>query len=203
MAFSPRIFFDRVRAGILGPTLDAGEVAGCEAIIAAFAGSPIADVAYALGTAFLETGGTMQPIMERGGPKYFHRMYDIQGDRPKKARELGNLSPGDGVKYPGRGYPQTTGKRNYALAEKVFGIPFVSNPDLMMVSENAAKVMAHFMKGGLFTGKKLADFLPRTGPANLAQFKKSRPIINGTDRAADVAAFAMQFQTALQAGGYQ
>jgi len=202
MAFTANIFFDRVRAGILGPTLDTGEVSGCEAIIAAFAGFPLADVAYALGTAFLETGGTMRPIKEWGGEKYLHRMYDIQGARPAKARELGNLTPGDGVKYCGRGYPMATGKRNYAVAEKVFGIPFVSDPDKMMVPVNAAKVMAHFMKGGLFTGKKLADYLPRTGPATLDQFKRARPIINGTDRAADVASFAMKFQSALQAAGW-
>lgn len=202
MNFSKRIFFDEVRTGILGPTLDAGEVSGCEAILDAFTGFPLADVSYALGTAFLETGATMQPIKEWGGPKYFHKMYDIQGDRPAKARELGNLSPGDGIKYCGRGFPQVTGRRNYALAEKVFGIPFVDDPDKMLEPGPAAKVMAHFMKNGLFTGRKLADYLPRSSAATLAQFTPARRIINGTDRASDVARFALSFQGALAKGGW-
>ncbi len=196
----PSAFFAHLRDGILGPTLSPGEVAGCEAITDAFAQFPIADVAYALGTAFLETGGTMQPIKEWGGEKYFFKLYDINGARPAKARELGNIHPGDGVKFCGRGYPQCTGRKNYALAEKIFGIPFTSNPDLMLQSDHAAKVMAHFMKHGLFTGKRLADYLPRIGPANKAEFRPCRRVINALDRADDVAAFAMQFQAALVEG---
>jgi putative chitinase len=40
-------------------------------------------------------------MKEQGGRSYFMRMYDISGDRPAKARELGNLSVGDGAKYTG------------------------------------------------------------------------------------------------------
>jgi hypothetical protein len=204
---SPRLFFDSIRGtpakpGILGPTLDAEEVSGCEAILTAFEGFPLADAAYALGTAYLETAHTMQPVKEIGGPKYFFRMYDPKGNRPTVARALGNLFDGDGVKFAGRGFPQVTGRKNYALAEKVFGIPFTANPDLMMEPVNAGKVMAHFMKNGLFTGKKLADYLPRSGPATFEQFKPARRIINGMDRADDVAGYAMQFQPALVAGGW-
>ncbi len=199
---SPRLFFDSVKAGILGPTLSTGEVEGCNAILEAFEGFPIADVAYALGTAYHETASSMMPIKEYGGPSYFFRMYDINGARPHIARQLGNINPGDGAKYPGMGYPQCTGRKNYTLAAKVFGIPFVENPGLMMQPENAAKVMAHFMKNGLFTGKKLADYLPRSGPATLSQFTPARRVINGMDRASKVAGHAMAFQPALQVGGW-
>jgi putative chitinase len=200
---SPRKFYESVRQGILGPTLSPDEVSGCTAILDAFEGHPVADVSYALGTAFLETGGTMQPIQEYGGPKYYHKMYDIMGARPAKARELGNIHPGDGILFPGRGFPQVTGRKNYTLAEKIFGIPFSTQPELMLKSEPAAKVMQHFMKLGLFTGRKLADTLPRSGPATLGQFTASRPIINGRDRAADVARFAMSFQGAVLAGEWK
>jgi putative chitinase len=37
-------------------------------------------------------------------------MYDIEGDRPWKALELGNTHPGDGVLFHGRGYVQLTGE---------------------------------------------------------------------------------------------
>ena len=206
---NPSKFFADLRTGILGPTLEPLEVEGVNAILDAFAGHPIADVAYALGTTYLETGSSMQPVKEANwlspaaAQRYFMKMYDITGERPKKARELGNLRPGDGALYAGRGFPQVTGGNNYRLAAKVFGIPFDVNPDLMMDPLPAAKVMAHFMTFGLFTGRKLTDTLPRNRPATLAEFTKSRSIINGTDRAADVAAFAMKFQNALTAGGYQ
>jgi peptidoglycan hydrolase-like protein with peptidoglycan-binding domain len=42
-------------------------------------------------------------MKEQGNRAYFMRMYDITGRRPKKARELGNLAPGEGARYPGRG----------------------------------------------------------------------------------------------------
>ena len=199
---NPAAFYDLLRTGLLGPALSPDEVDGCDAILTAFEGSPLADAAYALGTAFLETGGTMQPIKEWGGPKYFFKMYDIQGSRPAKARELGNLVPGDGARYAGRGYPQVTGRNNYALAEKLFGIPFVTDPDQMLKPEPAARVMAHFMKGGLFTGKKLSDYLPRIGKASRAEFTQARRVINGQDRADAVAGFALETQDALSAGGW-
>lgn len=205
---NPTSFFAAARSGLLGPTLDSGEVSGCNAIIAAFDGLPIADVAYALATAYLETAHSMQPVKEanwlseKAANRYFFRMYDIEGDRPKKAKELGNTSPGDGVKYPGMGYPQVTGKSNYQKAQDIFGIPFVEQPELMMQSANAAKVMAHFMVKGLFTGHKLSDYLPQTGPATKQQFYPARRIINGLDRASDVAEYALKFQSYLQAGEY-
>ncbi len=63
----PSAFFALIRSGrYLGPVLSETEVQGCEAIVAACGadGWPIADTAYALATAWLETGGTMQPIKE-------------------------------------------------------------------------------------------------------------------------------------------
>lgn len=202
-------FYDMLRAGnMLGPQLSPSEVSGLSAILTAMQGAPLAWTAYALATAYLETGHTMQPVKEANwlsddaAHRYFMRMYDITGNRPEKARELGNLEPGDGAKYCGRGFPQVTGGKNYRLAAQVFGIPFDIKPDLMLDAEPAAKVMAHFMKRGLFTGKSFGDYLPSAGPASLAQFIGARRIINGTDRAADIAAYAMQFQRALQAGGW-
>jgi putative chitinase len=77
------IFFARARAGkLLGPTLTQSEVDGCTAILDAMMGAPLAYVAYALATAYLETAHTMQPIEEFGGPAYFFRMYDKGGNRP-------------------------------------------------------------------------------------------------------------------------
>ncbi len=194
-------FYKAIRGKLFGASLDQSEVDGCEALLAVLDGLPLSYMAYGLATPYLETGGTMQPIKEWGGPAYFKRMYDIQGARPQKAKELGNIHPGDGVKYCGRGYPQVTGRNNYAKAEAIFGIPFVADPDLMLDAGNAGKVMRHFMERGLFTGKKFSDYLPEYGPATLDQFRAARRIINGQDRSLDIAKDALVFQDALVMGG--
>lgn len=209
MLATPAEFFDHARASdLLGPVLSNTEVMGLSAILAACDGWPISWAAYALATAYHETAGTMLPIKEYGGDAYFRRMYDIEGLRPAKAKELGNTTPGDGAKYAGRGYVQLTGKTNYARADKVVsaltrGVSLLSKPDLAMQPAVAAKIMRDGMEKGWFTGKKLADFLPRDRPGTLADFKKARAIINGSDRADDIAAYAVQFRDGLKMGGWK
>ena len=197
---TPRLFFDNVHS-VLG-TLDQSEVDGCNAILAAMDGAPLSHTAYALGTAFLETGGTMHPIKEYGGDRYFFRMYDIAGARPSVARVLGNNCAGDGCKFAGRGYVQLTGRNNYTKASTPTGVDLVANPDKAMDPGVAAKVMRFGMDTGLFTGKSFKSYLPAKGRANRAQFVQARRIINGQDRAADIAGFALKFQAALEAGGW-
>lgn len=197
-----RAFFDLVRKGILGPTLDQDEVDGCKTIIWAMAGAPLAWCAYALATAYHETAHTMQPIEERGGERYFFRMYDIGGQRPPVAKELGNIYPGDGVLYRGRGFVQLTGRRNYARAAKETGYPLEGNPDLAKRPDIAALIMRTGMEQGWFTTRKFAHSLPGEGPANSKQFFEARRIINGRDRAELIADYALQFQDALRGAGW-
>ena len=200
--FDKRAFFDLVRKGILGPTLDGDEVSGCERIFDAMAGTPLAWCAYALATAYHETAHTLQPVKEYGGPRYYFRMYDIEGERPAVAKELGNTVPGDGVTFAGRGYVQLTGRTNYARAAEKTGYPLVGNPDLAMRPDIAALIMREGMEAGWFTGKKLAHFLPATGPATHRQFYDARRIINRLDKASLIADYAIKFQAALQGAGW-
>lgn len=198
----PAAFFNAVRTSkALGPSLTTDEVSGCEAILEACAGFPASWAAYALATAVVETAGTMQPIKEYGGASYLRKMYDVEGERPGKARELGNLTPGDGVKYAGRGYVQCTGRANYAKAEAALGVPLVENPDLALQPDIAAKIMRRGMQEGWFTGKSLSTYLPAV--ADIHQFANARRIINGLDRATEIAAYALEFQAALAAGGWR
>lgn len=195
-------FFADLRKGLLGPTLDQDEVSGCEAVLDAMVGLPLSWCAYALATAYHETAHTMQPIREFGGPKYLTRMYDVTGARPALARQMGNTEPGDGVKYCGRGYVQLTWKVNYAKAGAKIGVDLVNHPDRAMVPANAARIMREGMVEGWFTGKRLKDCLP-TRLGFLSQYQQARRIINGTDKAALIAGYAMQFEAALVKGGWQ
>jgi putative chitinase len=204
-------FYDWLRENdMLGPKISAEEFEGCDRIIRACAkdGWGVSWTAYALATTYHEVNGTMQPIKEIGGPAYFTRMYDIRGARPAKARELGNLKPGDGAKYAGRGYVQLTGRTNYDRATKKlralgFDVDLVAQPERAMEPEIAAAILVAGMREGWFTGRDIADDLPARGPARNAQFVASRDIINGRDKQEMIAGYAVDFQTALMAGGYK
>lgn len=197
-----KAFFDACRKGVMGPTLDGGEVSGAGAIIDAMASAPLADTAYALATAWHETAHTMQPIREFGGTAYLRRMYDVEGQNPARARKMGNVTPGDGPRYCGRGYVQLTWRSNYRKAGEKLGYPLEGNPELAMRPDIAAQIMRRGMAEGWFTGKSFRSYLPAEGPATLAEFKAARRIINGTDKADLIAGYAVQFQAALAAGGW-
>jgi putative chitinase len=205
MAFDPKLLFDRLRNGrLLGPTLDTGEVQGVEAILnkSRERGLKAAQVAYILATAYHETAGTMQPIRERGGTGYFTRMYDVRGARPKLARDNGNIYPGDGARFYGRGLAQITWRGNYDRIGKKIGYNLVETPDLALRLDVATIILVDGMRGGWFTGRSLNHYIPMSGRAVLHSFKEARRIINGQDRAALVAGYALKFQDDLIAAGW-
>jgi putative chitinase len=176
---------------IYGPTLDASELAGTEAVLAALTGLPRAWQAYALATAFWETARTMQPVVEA---------YWLSEDWRKK-----NLRY-----YPwhGRGYVQLTWDYNYELADKKLDLngALIANPELAKDPTIAAKIMRIGMIEGWFSGDNkgrhsFARHLPTAGNATQAQFEGARRIINGVDKRKQIALLAINFQRALAAAG--
>ena len=203
MLTNAKAFFDAMRSGLLGPTLTAEEVKGCNAVLEAMEGTPLSWAAYALATAYHETASTMQPVKEYGGFNYFTRMYDVTGARPQMAVANGNTCAGDGPKYCGRGYVQLTWKNNYKRAGDELGVDLVSYPDKALDPVIAAKIIRRGMQEGWFTGKKFSDYLPAKGRATTGQYTRARYIINGSDRAQQIAAHAKAFEAALEAGGWK
>jgi putative chitinase len=67
----------------------------------------------------------------------------------------------------------------------------------------AAKIMVRGMEQGAFTHKKLSDYLPLSGRAGFDAYKNARRIINGTDKADEIAKLAQKFEAALIAGGWK
>lgn len=181
MPINRKIFFDGIRQQPFDGKLNASQVAGISAILDEWDRRKLKDLrwlAYMLGTTKWETAHTMQPITERGSSGYLR-----------------------GKKYwpwIGRGYVQLTWQRNYKTMTdrmKAAGLEYdlIANPDLALVPACAAFVMFDGMLNGVFTGKKLSDYFNATK----TDWLNARRIINGTDKAAEIAAIGKAFFTDL------
>jgi putative chitinase len=193
-------FFNQISSTLVGGKLTQKFVDGATALLDYWERSHAKEddrwLAYALATAFHETAATMQPIKEFGGNNYFHKMYDIQGARPGVARTLGNLTPGDGIKYPGRGYVQLTGRNNYKKwTDKLnmAGVNLVTNPEKAMDPKIAAAILFEGMIEGSFTSRKLSQFFNK----QKADWIGARGIINGKDRAHMIAIYGQKFYASI------
>lgn len=79
---------------------------------------------------------------ESGCLKYVREIHD--GSNYEGRRDLGNIHPGDGRRFRGRGYIQITGRFNYTAASKALGYDFVSDPEAMESPKWAAVVSGWF-----------------------------------------------------------
>lgn len=153
------------------------QVSGCMDIIDAFVATNTNDLrklAYILGTVYHETAKKMQPVKEFGGEKYL---------RSK-------------VYYPyyGRDLVQTTWLVNYEKVKKFIGIDVVSNPELIGVMPLSARVAVVFMLNGWYTRKKLDDYFNE----KKEDWVNARRIINGLDKAKEIALIAQKFYECLK-----
>lgn len=179
-------FFDTVR-GHFG-ALTSEQVNGLNILLKATEGLTAAHRAYVLATAWHETGPEdsplhMTPRREIWGPTAAQKGYEGRAD-------LGNTLPGDGKRFMGRGYCQITGRRNYERASLLTGRDLVASPDAALAPQIAAQIIVDGMTKGWFTGKKLGDY---------SNFRDMRRVVNGTDRADDIARYAAKFMAALAA----
>jgi hypothetical protein len=135
-------------------------------------------LAYILATAYWESGRTMQPVREYGGEAYL---------RTKKY-------------YPhvGMGLVQLTWKYNYELASKKLGVDFVTYPRKLLEPGYAIPVLVTGMIEGWFTGKRLSDYIT----LDKSLYVAARRIINGTDKAQEIADLARTYEVLLVAEGY-
>jgi putative chitinase len=69
--------------------------------------------------------------------------YDLTVN-PRLAARLGNVEPGDGPRYKGRGAIQLTGRSNYAKASTALNLPLLAEPALAAAPENAFRIAAWF-----------------------------------------------------------
>lgn len=178
-------------------------------------------LSYVLATAYHETGAKMMPVAESlnysvdGLIKTFSRARISAADANKYGRNsnhpanqqaiancvyggewgkknLGNTQQGDGWKYRGMGLVQITGRSNY----KKFGIE--DNPESALDPLKAIDILLSGMIDGTFTGKKLSDYIT----LQKSDFVGARRIINGTDKAEQIAKYAREYDSDLKKIGY-
>lgn len=135
-----------------------------------------AHIAYGLATVQWETNHTFRPVKEA---------YWLSENWRKK-----NL-----LYYPyyGRGYVQLTWDRNYELYGSILGLELLDEPDIALRHDVALFVIAHGMKMGSFTGRKLEDYIAR----NRTDFVNARRVVNGTNKAYEIAALAEEYMDSL------
>jgi hypothetical protein len=153
--------------------------------------------AYLLATVHHETGWPPEkrysPTTEHGDKAYFNQYDPVLGGTSRsknKAKELGNTAEGDGYKYRGRGYVQLTGKGLYKKCGDKFARDLVNNPDLAMEPKLSYNIVSSGMRTGLFTGSKIGEFIV----GSVADYVNARQVINGLDKANDIAGYAYKFE---------
>jgi hypothetical protein len=187
-------FYDAVRETVFGGSLSQPQVDGINAIITAWVREGDGDdykLAYLLGTAFHETARTMQPVRETLATT------DAKAkERLTKAWKSGKLK----VKadywsggWFGRGYVQLTHKANYERASKELGIDMVKDPSKAMIPEVAALILVRGCLEGWFTSRKLGAYITKSD----ADYINARRVVNGLDRAEDIAKYSTSFYRAL------
>lgn len=187
--FDNKIFFDSIRP--LFGKLTANQVQGMEAKLSVFSDKRLSHTAYALATSFHETARRMQPVREGLGVSDAWRKKNLRY-----------------YPYYGRGDVQLTWLANYEKADRELKLEgkLVANLDLALDPRVSAQVMLVGMTEGWFAGDNagrhtLGRHLPQV-EGTKAQFTAARRIINGTDKAAQIAAYALQFQDALRKAGW-
>ena len=184
MLIDRKKFYEKFPGTKLGKAkLTASRKAGFEAIFDAWDEIKHYDIlewlAYALATAWHETGTRMQPIRE-GFKDTDDEACACVADYCKK-KKVDNYARrhDNGMSYYGRGYVQLTHAANYLAMGRRLGLgeKLYDNPDLAMEPEHAAKILLIGMIEGCFRPKagKLIDYFD----GKKDDWKNARGLING------------------------
>jgi len=137
-------------------------------------------MAYVLATAYHECHNPKRPDLRMTPMKEFG------GEAYLKGKKY--------YPYFGRGFSQLTWDYNYKKEAKRLSLDLINNPDQMLSVPVAANSHVYCMKNGVYTGKKLVNYINNDG----CDFTNARRIVNGIDRAVLIAGYAETFLKCLQ-----
>jgi putative chitinase len=170
--------------------LDRGQMAALHALLRAAEADPklrsVQWLAYMLATVQHECAGTWRPIEEygKGKGRPYGKPVVVTDPQGKRHRNV----------YYGRGFVQLTWKANYQRMGKLLKNRLLYNPKLALDPTVAYRIMSIGMRRGLFTGKKLADYIG----GGKADYVNARRIINGLDQAQKLARNAAKLEKVLR-----
>ena len=83
---------------------------------------------------------------ESGGLKWLTELWGptIAQQRYEGRKDLGNVQPGDGARFKGRGLLQTTGRANYEALSRALGVDYVSEPERLADPVDASRSAGYF-----------------------------------------------------------
>ena len=198
MKIDRKRLLDALREHLFGGHLTQAQVDGLNVLLDVwerhYADHDIRWLAYALATAWHETGGRMQPVRETFAETDEEALRHLR--RWRRNIAYARVWPDTGKAYFGRGFVQLTWRDNYARAGRALGLDLVHKPELALEPRIAAHILFRGMIEGWFTGKKLADYIR---PGRQACYVAARRVVNGLDRARRIARHAIAFEKALRA----
>jgi putative chitinase len=177
-----KFFYDHVRLHLFDGKLRQSQVDGLNLFLDRWekfhAGGDTRWLAYILATTHHETARTFQPIEEFG---------------KGKGHPYGLPDKVTGKKYYGRGYVQLTWKANYENFTKILKVDLVNHPEKALNPDIALRIIFFGMTNGNFTGKELSNYFHGT----TQDWNGARKIVNGTDKAALIASYALKYYAAI------
>lgn len=184
-------------SGVFGTSLSQSQVDGINGILDAFAthgDGRAKTLAYAMATAYHETGGKMVPVRE-GFAKS-----DASARRIVANRKYGKPAGRYGHVYYGRGQVQLTWMENYDRSSLDAGYDLVSYPDKMLDPVISARVLIRGLLDGRWNGKGkgIAFYLPDGGPDDLMNARRT---VNITDKWALIGDYYKSFLAAIKDAG--
>lgn len=198
-------FYASVRHSLFGGQLSQTQVDGMEGILNASAshGDDSSEtLAYAMATAFHETGRRMTPVRETFAATDDETIRRLDSWAQKTGRSKNiywrRQAPFNEA-YFGRGHVQLTWKDNYERSSVDAGVDLVKGPSAMLDPEVSARVLFKGLLDGRWNGegRGIRYYLDR------GDLKNARRTVNSLDKWSLIAGYYGEFLDAINAARHE
>ena len=155
-------------------------------------------LAYMLGTAYHETGFVVRPIRETGRDDEATVIRLLEQAYAKgRIKKRYWLREANGQSYYGRGFVQLTWAANYKRVSEAIGLrtALYDHADMALDRPPSVKILIRGMIEGLYTP---GQTLPKYFSTLKEDWVTARKIVNGLDKADQIADYAKTYRSALR-----